>query len=60
MISGVIALFWRVFIKFRWHGQKLTSVYKTWDTQSMKDDGMKAVKCMWKKVKLYYSHCTLG
>ena len=23
-ISGVIASFWRVFIKFRWHGQKLT------------------------------------
>ena len=26
VISGVIASFWRVFIKFRWHGQKLTSV----------------------------------
>ena len=24
VISGVIASFWRVFIKFRWHGQKLT------------------------------------
>ena len=27
VISGVIAWFWRVFIKFRWHGQKLTSEY---------------------------------
>ena len=25
VISGVIASFWRVFIKFRWHGQKLTA-----------------------------------
>ena len=25
VISGVISSFWRVFIKFRWHGQKLTS-----------------------------------
>ena len=24
VISGVIASFWRVFIKFRWHGQTLT------------------------------------
>ena len=24
VISGVIPSFWRVFIKFRWHGQKLT------------------------------------
>ena len=24
VISGVIASFWRVFIKFRWHGQKFT------------------------------------
>ena len=23
VISGVIASFWKVFIKFRWHGQKL-------------------------------------
>ena len=25
VISGVIASFWRVFIKFRWHGQNLTT-----------------------------------
>ena len=25
VISGVIASFWRVFIKFRWHDEKLTS-----------------------------------
>ena len=26
VISGVMASFWRVFIKFRWDGQKLTEV----------------------------------
>ena len=27
VISGVKASFWRVFIKFRWHGQKFTDVH---------------------------------
>ena len=32
VISGVIASFWKVFIKFHWHGQKLTGAISNDDS----------------------------
>ena len=62
VISAIIASIWNVFIKFRWHDEKLTAVYNTRydftryfpNFQSLSDKKLVNIKLLWQKSKLYF------